>query len=96
MPLRADPELRSHPIDLAHADCYTKGGLQFSLDLARRNLRMGGTKLGEPGSRWFGQLVGMAVAIIEKSQPGFVFGTRQLPEAVSGGARNVQLALGHR
>src|SRR5260370_19440770 len=66
-PLRADPELRPHPIDLTHADSNAKGGLEFSLDAARSNLWVGGAELGEPRSRWFDQLVRMAMAIIQQS-----------------------------
>jgi len=65
-PLCADPELRPHPIDLTHADSNAKGGLEFSLDAARSKLWVRGAELGEPRSRWFDQLVGMAVAIIQK------------------------------
>ena len=95
MPLRADPELGPHPIDLTHANGDAKGGLQFSLDAAGRNLRVSGAKLGEPGSCCFGQFVRMAMATIQKGPCGFLFGTRQLSEALRAGARNVQLALGH-
>jgi len=66
-PLRADPKLRQHPIDLTHADSNAKGGLEVSLDAARSNLWVNGAELGEPRSGWFDQLVGMAVAIIQKS-----------------------------
>ena len=92
----AHPELGPHPIDLTHTDGYAKAAFQFTLDTARSNLWVGGAELAEPRSRWFDQFVWMAVAIIQKSRPDFVFGTRQLSEAVSRGARNGQLALGHR
>src|SRR5258708_29025217 len=66
-PLRADAEFCSHPIDLTHADSNAKDGLEFSLDAARSKLRVAGAELGEPRSRWFAQLVGMTMAIIQKS-----------------------------
>src|SRR5258708_15563353 len=65
-PLRTNPKLRPHPIDLTHADGDAKGGLEFSLDAARSKLWVGGAELGETRSRWVKQIVRMAVANVAR------------------------------
>jgi hypothetical protein len=84
-----------YPVDLTDADFYPKDGLQLSLETTGSYLRVGGAKLDHPYEHWFRQFVGMAVAIIQKNECCFVFITRSLTQAVSGGARKVQPALAH-
>lgn len=95
MPLPGHPIRCPYPVDLTDADCYPKGTLQFSLDTTGSYLRVVGTQLDHPHAYWLRQFVGMAVAIIQEHQRRFVFITRQLTQAVGGGARNVQPALAH-
>ena len=84
-----------YSIDLTDADFYPKGGLQLSLDTTGSYLRVVGTKLDHPHAYGLGQFVGMPVAIIQENQRRFVFITRKLPQAIGGGASNVQPALAH-
>ena len=84
-----------HVVDVTDTDFDAKAALQLCLDPAGRNLRVSRTYLDEPRLHWLGQLVRMAVAIIQERQLRFLLVASQLSQTVGGGARHVQPALGN-
>ena len=95
LPLSGHSICCPHPINLTDADLSPKGGLQLGLDTTGGYSRGSGTKLDQPRTYWLSQFVGMPVAIIQKNACGFIFITRSLTQAVSGGTRTRQSALVH-
>ena len=81
-PLPGHSLLRSHMVDVTDTDLDAKASLQLCLDPAGRNLRVSRTYLDEPRLYWLGQLVRMAVAIIQKGLCGFLLIASKLDKAV--------------
>ena len=71
-----------HVVDVTDTDLDAKAALQLCLDPAGRNLRVSRTYLDEPRFYWLGQLVRMAVAIIQKGLYGFLLIASKLDKAV--------------
>src|SRR6266516_3457459 len=71
-----------HVVDVTDTDFDAKVGLQLCLDAAGRNLRVSRTYLDEPRLHWLGQLVRMAVAIIQECPGGFLLIASKLDKAV--------------
>ena len=76
--------LRPDMIDVTDTDLDAKASLQLCLDPAGRNLWVSGAYIDEPRLHWLGQLVRMAVAIIQKSRGSFLLIASKLNQAVSG------------
>jgi hypothetical protein len=71
-----------HVVYVTDTDFDAKAALQLCLDPAGRNLRVSRTYLDEPRLHWLGQLVRMAVAIIQKGLGGFLLIASKLDKAV--------------
>src|SRR5258708_37871273 len=82
-PLLGHSLLCPYVVDVTDTDCDAKAGLQLCLDPAGRNLRVSGAYLDEPYLHWLGQLVRMAVAIIQECLGGSLLIARKLEDAVS-------------
>jgi len=69
-------------VDMTDTDFDAKAGLQLGLDPAGRDLRVSRANIDEPPLHGLGQLVGMAVAIIQEGQGSFLLIASKLDKAV--------------
>ena len=69
-------------VDVTDTDFDAKAGLQLCLDAAGRGLRVSRADIDEPRLHGLGQLVRMAVAIIQEGQGRFLLIASKLDKAV--------------